>query len=87
MYNGIGVQTARGTGTSGHVMKSLGSIRPHRDDVRRMKDRAQKKSAPKEADPGILYHNALRKVEVALSNLRDELEEQYVTYSIFPPLS
>ena len=78
MYNGIGVQTARGTGTSGHVTKSLGALKPVRHDVARMKETREKKSTKKEADPGIVYHNSLRNIEVVLCSLRDELEDEYV---------
>ena len=30
MYNGIGLQTPRGSGTSGHVQKNRGYVPPHR---------------------------------------------------------
>lgn len=30
MYNGIGLQTPRGSGTSGHVTKNRGYVPPHR---------------------------------------------------------
>lgn len=33
MYNGIGLQTARGSGTNGYVQKNLGAIRYHKDNV------------------------------------------------------
>ena len=33
MYNGIGLQTARGSGTNGYVQKNLGAIRHHKDNV------------------------------------------------------
>jgi hypothetical protein len=81
MYNGIGVQTARGTGTSGHVMKSLGTLRPERHDVRKIKEMRERSVVAKEADPAIIYHNSLRKVEVVLCELRDDLEEEGLSES------
>jgi len=81
MYNGIGVQTARGTGTSGHVMKSLGTVKSGRLDVARLKETREKAPTRKEADPGIIYHNILRNVEVILCKLRDDLEGEYANSS------
>lgn len=78
MYNGIGVQTARGTGTSGHAMKNLSSLRPIRKDQRKIQADAGNRAASKDTDPGITLHKALRKIEVDLIKLRDELEEEYV---------
>ena len=75
MYNGVGVQTARGTGTSGHVSRNLGALRPVRYEVKKMKEQREKQSAAREADPGIVHHNALRQIEVQLVGLRDQLEE------------
>jgi serine/arginine repetitive matrix protein 2 len=78
MYNGIGVQTARGTGTSGHVMKNLSSLRPIRKEQRKIQADAGNRAGSKDTDPGITLHKALRKIEVDLIKLRDELEEEYV---------
>ena len=33
MYNGIGLDTARGSGTNGYVQRNLGALRHHRDKV------------------------------------------------------
>lgn len=78
MYNGIGVQTARGTGTSGHVMKNIGSLRPSRHDVAKLKSQTETgEPSRREVDPGILIHAGLRKIELELVNLRDLLEEEY----------
>lgn len=35
MYNGIGLQTARGSGTNGYVQRNLGALRFHKDKVGR----------------------------------------------------
>ena len=78
MYNGVGVQTARSTGTSGHVVKSLGQLQPRRNDVGRMKEQKERISARREEDPDITLHNALRKIEVKLAEYREQLEDEYV---------
>lgn len=79
MYNGVGVQTARGTGTSGHVQKNLGSLRPLRHDVRKLKELRDKQPILREADPGIVHHNELRKIEVQLLEMREQWEDEYVS--------
>ncbi len=38
MYNNIGLQTARGSGTSGHIQRNLAFARPMRDDFRKQVD-------------------------------------------------
>lgn len=75
MYNGIGVQTARGTGTSGHVMKNIGTLKPMRYDVKKMKEKKESESMLRVADPGILYHNELRRIEIVLAEYRESLED------------
>lgn len=79
MYNGIGVQTAKGTGTSGHVMKSLGQLRPFRGDVKRIKEGRIPSRPSHEPDPGVVEHNNLRRIEVSLAEYRQQLEDEYVS--------
>ena len=76
MYNGVGVRTARGTGTSGHVSRNAGALRPRRDDIRRLKEIREKQTVSREVDPGIIHHNALREIEVRLVELSEKLEEE-----------
>ena len=76
MYNGIGVQTARGTGTSGHVMRNLSTIRPVRNDMRRRKETSEQANSSREVDPGIVHHNSLRRTEVLLMEFRGQLEDE-----------
>jgi len=33
MYNGIGLETARGSGTNGYVQRNMSFIRRHKDNV------------------------------------------------------
>ncbi|KAJ2789702.1 RNA-splicing factor [Coemansia guatemalensis] len=79
MYNGIGLTTPRGSGTSGHVVKNASALRPSQKDggARRQhyydRDRAPK---AKPLDQGILEHERKRQVEVKCLELQDELEAQ-----------
>ncbi|WFD29280.1 RNA-splicing factor [Malassezia sp. CBS 17886] len=81
MYNGIGLQTARGSGTNGYVQRNLSSLRP--------RENAHKSSLPMhrseetkvrhvQPDEKILEHERKRKVEIQCLELQDELEEQGV---------
>jgi hypothetical protein len=81
MYNGVGVRTARGTGTSGHVSRNAGALRPRRDDIRRLKEIREKQTVSREVDPGIIHHNALREIEVRLVELSEQLEEEGLSES------
>ena len=76
MYNGIGLSTARGSGTNGYVTRNLGALRPQKkrwnDSVSNdMKPRAQ--SMPSKE---ILAHNAKRAIEVEVMKLRIRLEDE-----------
>jgi hypothetical protein len=81
MYNGVGVRTARGTGTSGHVSRNVGALRPRRDDIRRLKELREHQGAPRDIDPAIIQHNALRRIEVELVQFRDQLEDDGISES------
>lgn len=90
MYNGIGLQTARGrcvlffshSGTNGYVQRNLSSIRP-RDAPR---PPPQEKARIFEPDERILDHERKRKIEIQCIELQDELEEQgYVAPLTQPP--
>ncbi|CAN3366993.1 pre-mRNA-splicing factor Cwc21p [Diutina catenulata] len=87
-YNGIGLQTPRGTGTSGHIQKSLG----HKDrDVgknytKRQKDasaqahehhqREKEARQDEERDHQRRLQARKRRIEVECSELRDRLEDE-----------
>ncbi len=75
MYNGIGLLSVRGSGTSGHVQTNRFNLRhgpPNRHD-----DRALTEAQPTNKQPNkdIMDHNRKRALEVKLVQLRDELEE------------
>jgi serine/arginine repetitive matrix protein 2 len=75
MYNGIGILTPRGTGTSGHVQANKFNLT--RAPVPRFQEGAGgPPPADKKPNQAILEHNRKRQVEVKLVELRDQLEEQ-----------
>lgn len=85
MYNGIGLQTARGSGTNGYVQKNLSYLRP-REPLPGMNE-AEAKARVVTPDAGILDHERRRKIELECLELQDELEERgyvYITYAVFP---
>ena len=85
MYNGIGLTTARGSGTSGYVQTN----KFHRDASRLTRDGhdgGSKRSRDAEGSRGqpvkrrgmsdaILAHNAKREIEVRVAELAERLEE------------
>lgn len=76
MYNGIGLQSVRGSGTNGYVTKNLSHV-PHRRSARDDKPWAASRAtplAPRAPSAEILEHERRRQVEVQLAELRDELE-------------
>ncbi|KAJ2775739.1 RNA-splicing factor [Coemansia nantahalensis] len=77
MYNGIGLTTPRGSGTSGHVVKNASALRPGQEarNLQRQRDRDRAPKA-KPVDQGIVEHNRRRQVEVECLELQDELEAQ-----------
>lgn len=78
MYNGIGLASVRGSGTSGYVQTNKFHLRASRQGPRdslRDRDDAPGGGARK-PNADILDHNRKRAVEVKLLLLRDSLEEQ-----------
>ncbi|KAF8165008.1 hypothetical protein B0H34DRAFT_649610, partial [Crassisporium funariophilum] len=82
MYNGIGLTTPRGSGTSGYVVRNLSTLRSHDKNY----DRAAAWDAvpPKhrEPDQAILEHEKKRKVEIACLELQLELEDKEIDEEI-----
>lgn len=86
-YSGVGLQTPRGSGTSGHVQKSLvdkkrqGSRelrKRHEQDEKRRAARAKQVAARRTAGSEIKDHDRRRAISVKCSELRDKLEAQDV---------
>ena len=79
MYNGIGLTTARGTGTNGYVTKNMSSLGTKRERVEYRTDddlkRAEAMLAPKKTNPDILEHERKRQVEIQCMELRAQLED------------
>ena len=81
MYNGIGLQTVRGSGTSGHVQSNKFAVRNRASNGGsgggggNRNGNASNSSRPK-PNAAILEHNRLREIEVKLAELEDELEEK-----------
>ncbi|KXJ83324.1 hypothetical protein RP20_CCG007058 [Aedes albopictus] len=80
MYNGIGLQTPRGSGTNGHVQRNVAFVRPgKKDNVNyRTEDDLAKLDAQSNRQPnqGILDHERKRKIEVKCAELEEVLESQ-----------
>lgn len=85
MFNGIGLQTPRGSGTSGHVQKNTAvkkteGIREKRkreaaDEHRRL-IKAKMVEARRNAGVEVRRHDQKRKIEVKCMELRENLEDQ-----------
>jgi serine/arginine repetitive matrix protein 2 len=74
MYNGIGLQTARGSGTNGYVQKNMSFVN-HKPKVDYKSFDEMKPVVHKKPNRDILEHEAKRQVEVKLLEYRDKLED------------
>ncbi|PXF41690.1 Pre-mRNA-splicing factor CWC21 [Gracilariopsis chorda] len=72
MYNGIGITTTRGTGTSGHVQRNVAALRPQKQRSSRPPFK-QTAAYPRALPPALAAHERRRAVEVAVAELHDEL--------------
>eukprot|EP00698_Gefionella_okellyi_P002880 TRINITY_DN12745_c0_g1_i1.p1 TRINITY_DN12745_c0_g1~~TRINITY_DN12745_c0_g1_i1.p1 ORF type:complete len:346 (-),score=65.32 TRINITY_DN12745_c0_g1_i1:30-1067(-) len=73
-YNGVGLSTPRGSGTSGFVQKNLANVRP----VQRAQLIQDLKPLPppREANKDILEHERRRQVEVKVLELAEQMESE-----------
>lgn len=80
MYNGIGLQTPRGSGTNGHVQRNFAFVRPSKKDNihYRTEEDIAKLDASTNRQPNleILDHERKRKIEVKCAELEEVLETQ-----------
>lgn len=79
MYNGIGLATARGSGTNGYVQRNTAFVMKGKDDVKFKTEEDIKRldaAANREPNQGILDHERKRKLEVKCMELEEVLEEQ-----------
>jgi len=74
MYNGIGLTTARGSGTNGFVQRNISAIRQTKEKVPDSHEKED--SAVRPFDPELVEHERRRQAEVRCMELRDLLEEQ-----------
>lgn len=85
MYNGIGLQSTRGTGTSGYVQRNVAALRgsarrgsgsrvpAHKSLHATLRGRLGERLG---AAPAFAAHESRRKVEVAVAELEEELEDR-----------
>lgn len=66
MYNGVGVRTTRGTGTSGHVQKNIAQAPTKRFDTRKTDEEKFKPSKSRTISSDLQEHERKRKIEVEL---------------------
>ncbi|MCP8717003.1 MAG: hypothetical protein M5E90_06245 [Asgard group archaeon] len=93
-YNGIGLQSVKGSSTSGHVQKNLSStssrvLKPGFHESRKLKINQDKLSNDlnninnelkqnNEIKKELINHESLRKIEVKCMDLREKLEDEDV---------
>ena len=79
MYNGIGLATARGSGTNGFVQRNLCAVRKHKDKVDYKSEEQLKKLDQmliKQPNQEIMNHDRKRKVELKCMEMQELMEEQ-----------
>lgn len=74
-YNGVGLSTPRGSGTSGYVVRNQSHIRERNEPYSKTAVDQEAVRRPKNADPSILEHNRKRSIEAKCYELELELEE------------
>lgn len=82
MYNGIGLQTPRGSGTNGYVQRNLAFVKSKKDRVDYKDEEELKKleqSMNKQPNQEILDHERKRKVELKCMEMQELMEEQGYT--------
>ncbi len=79
MYNGIGLQTVRGSGTNGYVQRNLAFVKKHKERVDYKTDDELAKldqGLNKQPNKEILDHERKRKVELKCMEMQELMEEQ-----------
>jgi len=72
MYNGIGLRTPRGSGTSGYVQRNLSFVKP-KPKTEYKYDEAPPTTTRK-PNQDIMMHKSKRQIEVECMMLREQLE-------------
>lgn len=73
MSSNVGLNTPRGSGTSGYVQRNQSYLRP-RDPILPTDIHSQKHQ-PRQPDQEILKHDRLREIEVKVFDLQVQLED------------
>ena len=76
MYNGIGILSVRGSGTSGYVQGNKFNFRGGRPLQNRFPDTADTGPKQRAPDEDILRHNQKREIELQVAAEEDRLTEQ-----------
>ena len=79
MYNGIGLNTPRGSGTNGFVQRNLATLRSRPEKVNYKTDAEIAKLdriLQRKPNKEILEHEWKRKIELECVQLQEKLEEQ-----------
>ena len=79
MYNGIGLTTARGSGTNGFVQRNFAAIKNRKERVEYKTDADLAKldrSLNKQPNKELLEHQWKRSIELKCVELQDKLEEE-----------
>lgn len=88
MYNGIGILSVRGSGTSGYVQGNKFNLRGGRPVQSRFPDTAEKGPMQRQPDESILLHNQKRQNELKLIAEEEKLAEQgYVKQTCLAQIS
>ncbi|XP_058810742.1 uncharacterized protein LOC131675683 [Phymastichus coffea] len=70
MYDGVGLTTPRGSGTSGHVQRNFAAVSKRE----KQKNKSLSESIIKQPNKEILEHERKRQIEVECMELSDKLE-------------
>ena len=81
MYNGIGLKTARGSGTNGYIQRNLAHIsRPRQEFIVGLKTQKSKRRVAKpnklRVDVSIMEHNRKRQIEVLVFKQQCKYEDE-----------
>ncbi|KAJ8675189.1 hypothetical protein QAD02_010975 [Eretmocerus hayati] len=77
MYNGVGLATPRGSGTSGHVQRNCAAL--FKKEKSKHKDESKAEPLSRQPNKEILEHTRKREIELKCLELSDALEEQGYT--------
>lgn len=82
MYNGVGLTTPRGSGTSGYVQKNLAYVNKTTSRMQFQREleaiKANPPKPPKKPNKEILDHEQKRQIEIQLMKFRKKLEEDEI---------